>query len=73
MPVMGKVLGSTMFASRAGALVSPRRPLGLPHAAKHGRVLAGGSGVPVVPLVCVSSTAGRAAHPAAAARGKWQA
>lgn len=52
----GKVLDSNLFASRAGALVSPRRPLGLPHAAEDGRVLDGGSGVPTVPVVCMSGT-----------------
>lgn len=53
---MGKVLDNNMFASRAGALVRPRRPLGLPHAAEDGRVLDGGSGVPLVPVVCMPGT-----------------
>lgn len=53
---MGKVLDSNMFASTAGDLVSPRRPLGLPHAAEDGRVLDGGSGVSIVPVVHMSGT-----------------
>lgn len=54
--MMGKVLDNNMFSSRAGALVSPGRLLGLPHAAEDGTVLDGGSGVPRVPVVCMSGT-----------------